>query len=218
MPGGRAAMRLVQWCGVPQQWHQSMWSLWCASEWEREGRALRFGATDLDRRHATQRPSPHLPKDHCELGSNLKPTMTVLKVQVVWRFASSFWYFWRVHRFTCRGHFSIIRKMYSLVKTMISQGGIQYVSFVECNRLLPLRVVHLIWFICQSSSWNSQNDPTMESYVSPLHFFEILMTTLVARTYAHNAHGWKEVIRRKQPKKRSLFWAPQRNVHPWNST
>lgn len=66
MPGGRAAMRLVQWCGVPQQWHQSMWSLWCASEWEREGRVLRFGATDLDRRHATQRPShfssPHLPK------------------------------------------------------------------------------------------------------------------------------------------------------------
>lgn len=128
------------------------------------------------------------------------------------------WLSWRVHRFTCRGHFSIIRKMYFLVKTMISQGGIQYVSFVECNRLLPLRVVHLIWFICQSSSWNSQNDPTMESYVSPLHFFEILMTTLVARTYAHNAHGWKEVIRRKQPKKRSLFWAPQRNVHPWNST
>lgn len=50
---------------------------------------LDLGATDLDRRHATRagtitflkkkHSAPQIPKDHCELGSNLKPTMTVLK-------------------------------------------------------------------------------------------------------------------------------------------
>lgn len=191
-------MRLVQWCGVPQQWYQSMWSLWCASEWEREGPVLRFGAMDLDRRHVIYQ------KDHCELGSNLKPTMTVLKVQVVWRFASSFWYLWRVHWFTSRGHFSIIKKMYSLVKTMISQGGIQYVSFVECNRLLPLRVVHLIWFICHSGKvvaeiakttqlWNLMCPPCIFS-----RFWWRLLLPELTRTMPMGEKRWFDVNNQKK--------------------